>query len=316
MVGTILGLIALAPLIPILEAARAVAIAGYSAADVGSAVAADRLASDGYTQHVEEQFRQSAKAVNSRFGRFLIGGIGVAQLVASMDMLVGVRNVPVWWKILIEVAIAAVMLWMGVELVGHALQLGPFKTRVTRYVETARSRGIRLTDALWTSLPVRALLGIGRLFAWKKKRVPTVASTRPTESILAGAAADVFAGLPAGDRAALSAVPEVVRRLEALATQLRTRKAALDQAIGAVGDLGGGARRAKVAGDMVAEREVVSERLRATVEGLENLRLDLLRLRAGVGSPVDLTEAIEAARQIGLDVTFTLEGRSEAERVV
>ena len=42
---------------------------------------------------------------------------------------------------------------------------------------------------------------------------------------------------------------------------------------------------------------------------MENLRLDLLRLKAGVGSTDDLTEAMEAARRVGEQVDIAIEAR-------
>ena len=48
---------------------------------------------------------------------------------------------------------------------------------------------------------------------------------------------------------------------------------------------------------------------------MENLRLDLLKLRAGVGSAGELTAAIDAAQRLGEGITYTLQGRAEASRI-
>ena len=50
--------------------------------------------------------------------------------------------------------------------------------------------------------------------------------------------------------------------------------------------------------------------LEETVAALENLRLDLLRLHAGVGSPDDLTAALEKGREMGDAIDAELAGRS------
>ena len=63
-------------------------------------------------------------------------------------------------------------------------------------------------------------------------------------------------------------VPEVVERLEREAEALRAR-----------GETG--------------------ERLAETVAALENLRLGMLKLRAGTGTVGDLTEWLERAREVG-----------------
>ena len=57
----------------------------------------------------------------------------------------------------------------------------------------------------------------------------------------------------------------------------------------------------------------MESRLGAAVAALENLRLDLLRLRAGVGSPDDLTASIEEARSVGEAVDLELAARREIE---
>jgi hypothetical protein len=54
-------------------------------------------------------------------------------------------------------------------------------------------------------------------------------------------------------------------------------------------------------------------RLAAAIAALENLRLELLRLRAGVGQPDDLTASIEEARGVGEAVNLELEAVRETE---
>jgi len=52
------------------------------------------------------------------------------------------------------------------------------------------------------------------------------------------------------------------------------------------------------------------------VTALENLRLDLLRLRAGVGDVADLTAALEAARSVSAEIGHLVAGRAEVEAVL
>jgi hypothetical protein len=49
---------------------------------------------------------------------------------------------------------------------------------------------------------------------------------------------------------------------------------------------------------------------------LEGIRLDLLRLHAGVGSPDDLTTNLERARAISEAVNAELAGREEVDRLL
>ena len=99
------------------------------------------------------------------------------------------------------------------------------------------------------------------------------------------------------------------------AADFRRKQSALDESIASVGDVGGNAKRAEVLAARQAERSRVAERLRSTVEAMENLRLDLLKLRAGVGSAGELTAAIAAAQRISEGIDYTLAGRDEASRI-
>ena len=70
------------------------------------------------------------------------------------------------------------------------------------------------------------------------------------------------------------------------------------------------AGRREAVGERETARDRARERLEETVAALENLRLDLLRLHAGVGSPDDLTAALEKAREMGDAIDAELAGRS------
>jgi hypothetical protein len=110
-----------------------------------------------------------------------------------------------------------------------------------------------------------------------------IASADPTELVLGRSVLAVYAALPPADRAQVPEVPEVVARLEKEAEALR-----------AAGRTG--------------------EYLVETVAALENLRLSMLKLRAGTGSVGDLTEWLERAREIGDYVDRRIEGEGEVRK--
>jgi hypothetical protein len=110
---------------------------------------------------------------------------------------------------------------------------------------------------------------------------PALPSTDHTELVLGRSVADAYGELTAEQRAAAPGLPDVVERLEAGAASLRAR-----------GETG--------------------PALIDTVAALENVRLALLRLRAGAGSVRDLTAHLERAREIGQRI----DARIEAERVI
>jgi serine/threonine-protein kinase len=164
-----------------------------------------------------------------------------------------------------------------------------------------------------------------------------VASPRPTEALVAAAAASLFDSLPAVYQTRLNELPDLVVRLEAAAEALRVRDGELAGALAAVGPVAAtvdrGRRvdaasmetgeyvsvqehRARVVNDIDAARRQMAKRLAATMAALENLRLGLLRLQAGVGTPDELTADLRAADEIGREVQALLEGERQVEGVL
>ncbi len=95
----------------------------------------------------------------------------------------------------------------------------------------------------------------------------------------------VFSALPEAERKQVPDVPEVVERLEKEAEALR-----------AAGQTG--------------------EHLAETVAALENLRLALLKLRAGTGTVGDLTLWLERAKEIGEYVDRRVEAEGEVKELL
>jgi hypothetical protein len=65
--------------------------------------------------------------------------------------------------------------------------------------------------------------------------------------------------------------------------------------------------------DLTAARSRASERLADLLAALEATRLDLLRLRAGQGTPDQITHTMIAARDLGDDIERLLSARAEIE---
>jgi hypothetical protein len=141
----------------------------------------------------------------------------------------------------------------------------------------------------------------------RKPRTPpaAVAADQHTEVLIAGAARDILRALPDPDRRLVGVEP-LLSRLEADAAVLRRRLGDLDEA---AANLGGAAspRRDEFAHDLEAARRAAAERLGTTVSAMENLRLDLLRLRAGVGATDGLTEDLEVLRNLAARVDAEVE---------
>jgi predicted Ser/Thr protein kinase len=135
------------------------------------------------------------------------------------------------------------------------------------------------------------------------------AANRPTEALLADAARDVLHALPDADRRQLRGVEQLLTRLEGDATALRRRLDGLDGAAAQVGDPQA-PRRAVVMRELEAARGATAARLATTVSALENVRLELLRLRAGLASADSLTENLATLRQLEARVDAEAEAES------
>jgi hypothetical protein len=160
---------------------------------------------------------------------------------------------------------------------------------------------------------MRLLFRIAGIGLGRHKAQPAAAPAA-TEVLLGTAADALFDALPKNQRARLREVPDVIKALERAATSLRSRRDQLERAIAEAGSAGG-ERRDTVVSEIAAARDAAATRLQAAVTALENLRLDLLRLRAGIGGADDLTGSLEEARRIGQMVDAELEGRREADRL-
>jgi hypothetical protein len=123
-------------------------------------------------------------------------------------------------------------------------------------------------------------------------------------------------------------MPAIIRRLEADAAAQRARVDELNAVLGGLGDgkpasvpasLRGEAgavvadQQAKLRGDITVQRDAASRRMAASVAALENLRLDLLRLKAGAGSLDELTAHLSDARRLQDEIALAIAARRETE---
>jgi hypothetical protein len=220
----------------------------------------------------------------------------------------GVETVGVFWPAvgaILFVGIGALLLLAAFGRVRSVALLRPEKT------ETRRGRLIRL---VWNNPLTRLFFRVASLGLGRRKAAP-VAAPAPTEVLLGKAAEDLFAGLSKEQRVRLEDLPEVIRALERAARAVRARRDELGQAIAEAGQMGG-QRRDSVVRELAAARDEAGARLGIAVTALENLRLDLLRLRAGVGALDDLTAALDAARSLSAEISRLIAGHVETERVL
>ncbi|MGH7548860.1 MAG: protein kinase domain-containing protein [Gemmatimonadales bacterium] len=155
---------------------------------------------------------------------------------------------------------------------------------------------------------------------------------RPTEFALGGAAEALFEALPKPRRAHLPAVPDVIRRLEGTAQRMRARAEECADLLTRVGPDAAGARsailragapeaealaerRKALRADLGAARDAAQRYLAEAVASLEAIRLDLMRLRAGVGGTESITADLTAAERLADEADRVLEMQGVVARV-
>ncbi|MDB4912454.1 MAG: hypothetical protein JWM95_98 [Gemmatimonadetes bacterium] len=198
------------------------------------------------------------------------------------------------------------------------LYLGIIATAIS-----AKWRRLRRADSsvwlrFWSGKLGEKLVGLASMNLGQR----AVPADRPTELAIAMSAEAMFGTLPRPVRDSLGDVPAVLRELEGHARVARTRVAELDAAIAeaqhgrAAGRTGSSERQDALVADLAARRTQAETRLSELVTALENVRLDLLRLRTGGGSVEGVTRDIAAARAFGEQADRLLAGGREVEEVL
>jgi serine/threonine-protein kinase len=215
--------------------------------------------------------------------------------------------------------------WLA-YFVGVVAFLGPF-VLARSAAKRSISRGGRV--ARWWHRCLAGPVGtpLFKLAAWrlpKGSRAP--AAAEPTEVLLLDAVESIFKGLPVAYRQRLADVPDLVKRLERHAESLRRRRDELDRALGEAGLAGNASpnvrttalgERAEVARAALSEaHHETNLHLADVLSALETIRLNLLRVRAGVAAPEDLTADLALAREVGLEVDALMQGHAAVTRLL
>ena len=247
------------------------------------------------------------------------GGLGVAAAAAVVHAVSGVMGLGVSGLATVVFGWSA-----GVTLVGALLgrvypgkQLPPLDPAVQR------------RSWFWARRFGRWFVKLAGIGLRRSGSAPQL-THRPTELAI-GLAADVlFESLPKESRRELKDLPAIIRGLEADAQAMRARLEELNAMLGGVGDESPSERshslhdpragaavaalagqREKIRNDLLDARDAVAKRLATAVAALENVRLDLLRLKAGAGTVDQLSADLSAAQQIGIEVDATIAGQRE-----
>lgn len=291
MLGGFLALTVVASSRELIHATRRLNLAGYDVADVR------RTLADEGTAILEEARLDGSQASSLNSAReYLIGHSPLAALV----------GIPLLWLGLAGDILPAAVAAGAAALIGGVL-------------------GYLAGPSVDRDSPLRAVGFVERMVVGRLGnllfRLAAVGGVRPvsaglpdqlTELLLATQVEDLLGQLPPALRERFAEVDGIIRRLNSNAAALRRRNAVLgDALVQGVPASGPGSEIGRQA--LLAARSVAQRSLEMTVAALENLRLGLLRLRAGVGTPQDLTAEIQRAREVGEAIDRELQARSEVE---
>jgi predicted Ser/Thr protein kinase len=179
----------------------------------------------------------------------------------------------------------------------------------------------------WDSRVGRALF---KLAASRLERLPSGdASYRPTELAIGMAADRLFDELPAELQVSFSELPAVVRALERHAEQVRARIAELNEILhdvehggrlnrgGALAVSGGITEKHDSLIDEVRDaRDDAEQRLAEVVGALETIRLQLLRMHAGIGSVESMTADLGSARELSGEIEHLVEAARQVDELL
>lgn len=118
----------------------------------------------------------------------------------------------------------------------------------------------------------------------------------------------VFARLPEPQRRLLADLPDAFRRIEFHTGELRTLIGELEHDIAT--------QRGGPSQQLIEARDAARERLMESTSSLENILLQLIRLRDGVATAAGVTAEVAAAREIGDAVDRVLQARREVREAL
>ena len=78
----------------------------------------------------------------------------------------------------------------------------------------------------------------------------------------------------------------------------------------------GDSRRTRAHAELDEASRLLAERLAQVISALDNLRVDLVRLHAGVATPDDVSDALRAAEEVRSDISLLLAGEREISQLL
>jgi len=299
------------PVLLTINRLRELARHGYGPEDVASALRTR------YDQQREEFLFEFGPTASTRERVVLTGGrvllwtaLTAAIVMASGELAGGPSAIPVWYAHFLG-------RWSGMlgTMIGVGMYGGIFAT-----IFGGRWKRLRTGEGPAWATFWRSKFGkwLGRVAA-TNLRDRAVPADRPTELKIAMSAESLFQSLSKPLRESLGDVPAVLRGLQERAHATREQIAKLDAVFASgTGDARehAGDKREALAGDVKKSRAVAEARLAELVTALETVRLDLLRLQAGIGSTESITQDLAAAAEVGREADRLVAGLGEADAAI
>lgn len=281
-----------APIAMFLARLRRLAREGYGAHDIAAAIR------QGFERRREELVFEHGhtESRNERLVRKVTKRLSIAGLTSIVVM--GLRDIPMsidTYRLYSTIVNPLLFVIAPLAALG-VLSLIPA-------VVSARThrlrRGVGPQSAKFWDGPLGRV--IMRIASWKLggRNIPP---DRPTEVAIALSVESLFDALPQSARENLGDVPAIAHKLRARAEEVRARIAVLDATTPQAElqwkrSLAHGQAEA-LAVDVGAARQQAESRLAQVVTALDTIRLDLLRLQAGVGTPESVTTDLAAAQSV------------------
>ena len=288
--------IALLPAIPLLALGpeskhlRRVLRAGYTIGDLRAALRTHwgrRREELDYEEAQEWNIQTKTFAISATVG-FTVAAVSIRYVVLTN----GSMNYP---------AFAALIVGAIVGLAGTLGALGNLFRQTSR---PGATKVEKFWAGKWGERFVRyASIGL------KRSAVLPPSMPQFTEVALGRATDALFQALPKPLRKQLKDVPDSVHRLETEARFLRETLDKIDETLASV------TSNVEVT-DLRKERDAASGRLGTTVAALESIRLGLLRLQLGAAPVSSVTEALQAAANVGRELEIAADADREVEQAL
>jgi serine/threonine-protein kinase len=190
--------------------------------------------------------------------------------------------------------IGVVTLFAGLGLIGAGLSLMMMSTGRASMLD-------RLVTAIWSG-PIGR--GIFRVGAWRLTRPAAGTAGAATSGSITSGPLTILASLPGTSRRELAGAKAKIELLEDALRALGERQVQLENAIAEAGtatpavDPVVQARRTELVLDLTRARDDAIAKRERLASALENVRLQLIRVKSGVGSPSDVATELTAAQGI------------------